>query len=528
MHDTWLIYLGLIVALILVALSLLITSQRDSFQSWAAASKFYSVTLFISLLLGGVAVVVSVTTAVNERGRNEEWYYRGVQKLFQDDFAESSSGHNAAESAEKEVQPKKPIADGSMLATSATQVATSRIETTPAASAGQSNSTNAASSPLGKHQDLGEEKGPDEGDRHVERSNGNAPGRLTTYATVMIIAFFTGGIRLLFEMSKDPRAIFSNLWNAVRAFLPSKAGLLGPVALRLDRELSGIRSDAWLAWFVLATLMAIIPMPKLTPLALALLVTFVGCLGFLCWIYMTIFNQLVFAHQFTEESARSALGQMILGPWAHTPRQAVVIGPNRAGKTVFIKALKSTKATLHSEIWQYGQFGSRISVIDVVGEQLGDHLILISEFRTDTVVMVLDARELGPPPADGSLVSSHLLADTLFGSESDPRTNCSRKYVENFLAATHSDTSNIAARHYKVGSFVLYLNAREGAEYISPGLVGWARSGALQRAASALGERLGVPEDHCCGIVADATNAGRGRDLLTLELGERRARIADA
>lgn len=124
-------------------------------------------------------------------------------------------------------------------------------------------------------------------------------------------------------------------------------------------------------------------------------------LVYLAWVYQLIFHQLTE----TEEFAAPVASKFLTSPLKlEVPVQAVLIGPKEAGKSrifssvtgdEYVAGSSTSYPTSGSCPWApEGKLNLRIGLIDTPGEHLGSHLAAAQNFRTDLLIIVLNAKSL--------------------------------------------------------------------------------------------------------------------------------------
>ena len=164
-------------------------------------------------------------------------------------------------------------------------------------------------------------------------------------AALLLVAFFSGVIRLFFERaSDDPRTFGQFVRETFQSFFrpDSLRERIGDISYA--NESNEARHDSWFWWFLIAnasalTLLISDPMPgndtMLPPLLMVWVVNLLAILGYFGWVYVGIFNKMTRADHFSGRAARLFLGNF----WGdRLPQQVIVMGPVNSGKSVFIKA----------------------------------------------------------------------------------------------------------------------------------------------------------------------------------------------
>lgn len=355
---------------------------------------------------------------------------------------------------------------------------------------------------------------------------------LKAFAALLLLAFCAGTVRLLFDTESDPRRLRRVSSGILSSFVAIGEEPAGPIPLRIGEITQKDRSDAW-AWYfgvtvVLSAVGAVWDWWSLSWMVEPWRVVcwnLIAFAGYLSWVYVAIFNRLTRKHDFSEVAARAFIGQ-----WTRstTPRQAVIIGPRKAGKTCFIKSKIDPKedTTRTPGIYLRSISGVNLSVVDTPGENLGDHLILTARYRADTLVLIMDAAELKEAlPTDVGTPEDCVL---LFQEHTDPEKCRSRTYIERFVAATACNADSIPPGEiYQVRTFILFANIGKHSDIpLQKQSESLKSHRALLSAARALGARLGVAPADCSAVVAPAPNAGVAINLLTMPDSTRRMKEA--
>ncbi|MCY4485989.1 MAG: hypothetical protein OXF11_02605 [Deltaproteobacteria bacterium] len=383
--------------------------------------------------------------------------------------------------------------------------------------------------------------------------------------SVLVIAFFVGIARLVAERAMDTK---DNLLSGFKEFLQSffSSGTLKRHSSigNLSNFSSGPQTDAWFYWLCFSLIISVLdasirelpfdatdpatpatPVPteagtSATPAASTLLGWYFAglgaslyvAIGYFVWVYMTLYLKLVQHHHFAGRAARLFLGQ-ILGD--QLPRQCTIIGPSYSGKTVFARQGGATAHDGEAPNPHHVEPTSTVDVrtapatsdhgitlnvttLDTPGENMGDHLLLASAFRSDVLIFVLDLGMFDPTAmANGA---NYKLEDWHHLIRQDQDAEAVRsavKYMQGFhLATTRSTGAEFvsASELFKVRAFTLFLNRKEAQvlEHLRPVLD--QKNEDLQRLARDIGERFGVPERECCCIAGDANNATEAFHLI--------------
>lgn len=136
---------------------------------------------------------------------------------------------------------------------------------------------------------------------------------------------------------------------------------------------------------------------------------------------------------------------------------------------------------------------------------MGDHLMISSHYRADTLVLILDLKELNlkDSPQLMNVNDCHDLARS-----HDSNT---KHYLRALAAATRRDMEVADPKAiYKVRSFLLFLNSQGNNDLIES-LPDHAQ---LRDLAISIGWRFGVGKDDCEVVGGAASSAGEARELL--------------
>lgn len=400
--------------------------------------------------------------------------------------------------------------------------------------------------------------------------------------SVLIIAFFVGVARLVAERALDTQDnIFSGIKEFVQSFIaPTSLNRQSSIG-NLSNFSSGPQRDAWFFWLcfslVISILSALIggdPEPgdasnsttggvtENTPLStpsepasgessensgengaknVAAIVgwTFAGigasfyvALGYFVWVYMTLYLKLVQHHHFAGRAARLFLGR-ISGD--QLPRQCTIIGPSYSGKTVFARQggvaiqggttppprlveptskvdIRTAPATSEDGVTL------NVTTLDTPGENMGDHILLASTFRSDVLVLVLDLGMFDPKAM--TVASNYSLANwhrLIRQDQDDEALKRAVNYMQGFhLATTRSigDEFISPAELFKVRAFTLFLNRKKPEVLDELQSILDENNEHLQRLARDIGERFGVTEQECCCIAGNAENSVEAFHLM--------------
>lgn len=268
-----------------------------------------------------------------------------------------------------------------------------------------------------------------------------------------------------------------------------------------------------------------------------------GTVTYAMWIYNVLHRQITKGDGF-----RGRVLGYILNPGVRAvPVQAMVIGPKRSGKTELVKQcdlnfrdMINSRGQTRTQVKQIeeGRFnqemkvrepkkvlgvttdsGTRhqwVTMVDAPGENLGDHVALPYEIRTDVLVMVIRANALNdsedvikevsnwgldsfhrccaPYPSDArtAVIQERLVSDAkLDGYHTG-------NYIKALGLAINRAESHLPPEgRYTIGAFVLVLNA----DLLSSERkkLAWVGNDHLQLLAKEIGERFGVDARYCHG-----------------------------
>jgi hypothetical protein len=249
------------------------------------------------------------------------------------------------------------------------------------------------------------------------------------------------------------------------------------------------------------------------------------CLGYFSWIYAGLFGRLTQANGFSGRTARLFLGGLLDST---VPRQAVVIGPKRNGKTAFTLArepgtnFESGRTTHRSFFASSDDRDSAqvaVTTIDTPGENLGDHIMVTARYRADSLVLVLNPARMDPVAVRAPDNYTIALCHKLFQKDSTEWD-----YLQALDAATRRSGRGDL---YQAESFMLYLNAySQGSD--DQILASIAKAGQVYELACQIGYRFEVSRENCCVMVGNGIAAGVGRNLLASEPADRIRAAADA
>lgn len=292
-------------------------------------------------------------------------------------------------------------------------------------------------------------------------------------------------------------------------------------------------------------------------LLMGIVTTMYVAIGYFLWIYMVLFSKLTQEHHFTSRAARLFLGGLLTD---QIPRQCVLVGPPHAGKTFFSRPLgirRDERPTQDQRTGPTGRIDIRtgaiqrtngeggpttiqLTTLDTPGENMGDHILLTSIFRSDVLVFVLDIEMLDIEKMENATYYSLGEWHNLIAKSNEEAIRQTKIYMQGFHLATNRTKRNALIESdelYKVQSFVLYLNrkpaeiylrlkeVKRSAEEIESRLKAIqesidANKERWQALARGIGERFGVAEEHCC-CIGGKGSADDGSNLLALSTNER-------
>ena len=365
--------------------------------------------------------------------------------------------------------------------------------------------------------------------------------------TVLMVTFFSSVLRLFVERTiGDSRNILSNTRDFMHShFCPDKLRAR-TLADDAPKTVLNPRPDAWLLWLGCSLAITLlqylldlqffgsqraypVDASGLSPallLVVGLVATTIVCLGYYCWIYTTLFITLTDKHHYTGRVARLFLGDVGNN---ELPEQALLIGPVLAGKTTFHRQMPGSQASSRPqvayEIVRKDEHTVCLYVVDMPGENMGDHLFSTSLIRADSLVLILraewfDLRALGD--------SSNYELDSWHNLIKD----CDSREISNvkaYMRGLHFATKSTLVKPkdlFLVRSFVLYMNITfslddpSAKRVLSPVLDAWRD---FQRLSKRIGDRFGAGEregerererENSCFLVGNATYREHGMDVL--------------
>ena len=217
--------------------------------------------------------------------------------------------------------------------------------------------------------------------------------------------------------------------------------------------------------------------------------------GYFLWIYMVLFAKLTQEHHLSGRAARLFLGQLRLFRDL-LPRQSVFIGPPHSGKTyvssqlavrhahrspnsvsmydgptvgidIRTGAISRQKDSNHPDTYQ-------LTTLDTAGENMGDHLLLASLFRSDALVFILDKEMLDVDAMRDEQNFNLEQWHNLIVESTMEAVRQTKIYLQGFHLATNRSNNSIISTDdlYRVKSFVLYLNQKPPNRYSETGSQG--------------------------------------------------------
>ena len=414
--------------------------------------------------------------------------------------------------------------------------------------------------------------------------------------SVMFIAFFAGILRLFAERAVgSERGLVGSLRDLLYSFInPNRL----PTESRTP-TISGTpfnhRYDAWFAWLCLSLAVTFIStvmgtdlwsqtdttsvknpqaentqeyisameLRELRMFFIAFLAVLYVAVGYFLWVYMVLFAKLTQEHHLSGRAARLFLGQLRLFRDL-LPRQSVFIGPPHSGKTYISGQLAIRHAHgSPSHVLRYDgptagidiRTGAisrqrdndrtdtyQLTTLDTAGENMGDHLLLASLFRSDALVFILDKEMLDIDAMHDEHNFTLEQWHNLVVRSTMEAVRQTKIYLQGFhLATNRSDSSIISTDDlYRVKSFVLYLNQKPLNHYSETGSQGKtnfenvqtrlkkinaslaANNKRWQDLSKDIGRRFSVPQENSCCVTGDGT-APNGIHLLAYSTPERQA-----
>ena len=405
--------------------------------------------------------------------------------------------------------------------------------------------------------------------------------------SVLFIAFFAGILRLFAERAMGDG---KNLWDSVKDILRSffDYGRLSRESTvgKITSGTLGQKKDAWFEWMCLSLIVtfanalldtilpdnsvsnenrpspeAILPTspnpePGAGALAACLASVVYVAIAYFLWIYMVLFAKLTQGHHLTSRAARLFLGGILRD---QVPDQSVMIGPPHAGKSYFCRQIAGAHASRRApaeereytgridirngavtQVTAAGLTTFQLTALDTPGENMGDHILLASIFRSDGLIFVLDREMLDLEALEEETNYAvpewhNLIVETAYEA-----TKQTRAYLQGFHLATSRSGGGLIETEqlYQVKSFVLYLNEKTPAQYLSREPDGGRTAEEIlshlgkvraaldrhqdwwQQLSQEIGWRFGVAKDNCCCIGGNAS-AQYGSNLLPLSTAAR-------
>lgn len=411
--------------------------------------------------------------------------------------------------------------------------------------------------------------------------------------SVLFIAFFAGVLRLFAERAiGGDDTVIGSARDLCRSFFDYKRLSMESSIGKISSGILNQKHDAWFGWMCLSLAVTFVnaimdsafsdSTPSTTSsaslstgsseaqvqastngssnlanedvshsihLIVALLSILYVATGYFLWIYMVLFAKLTQDHHLTSRAARLFLGRLF---GDQVPIQSVLIGPPHAGKTYFCNQIAGSDSlgsgspngadrTTNIDIRNgfvtqqttAGLLTYQLTTLDTPGENMGDHILLASIFRSDVLVFVLDREMLDieslGDPRNYTVQDWH----KLIVDRKDEAVKQTTAYLQGFhLATSRSEGGLIETKQlYKVKSFILYLNEKTPTQYLEQGPRGSrspqdiidrlneirkqldCKQDHWQRLAQEVGRRFGVKAEDCCCIGGNAS-AQYGSHLL--------------
>ena len=239
--------------------------------------------------------------------------------------------------------------------------------------------------------------------------------------SVLVIAFFVGIARLFAERALEAN---DNLFSGFKELMQS---FFAPESLKRQSSLgnlsnigTGSQRDAWFLWLCFSLIISLLHALISAGVSdtqetqngsadgdnagavIAWFFAGIGAsiyvaLGYFLWVYMTLYLKLVQDHHFTGRAARLFLGR-IAGD--QLPRQCTIIGPSYSGKTVLARQGGTATQGGTAQVTHVVEPTSKVDIrtapttsddgitlnvttLDTPGENMGDHILLASIFRSD-------------------------------------------------------------------------------------------------------------------------------------------------
>jgi len=355
-------------------------------------------------------------------------------------------------------------------------------------------------------------------------------------AFVLVLAFITGAIRMILDRASDePRGVIEFTKQLFSSFFLPDTRLRKTAVADISSATLKADPKMWFYWFIAMVLIAPITftLREFTPnldqtpnkshllnCAIALSANTAMLAAWYAWIYVGLFDKMTRIHEFSGRAARRFLGAIFR---SHTPLQAVVIGPKKSGKTAFCLAkeikgdLLDTKCVQEIPVLKFSEIQTTnedvvrnreysVNLIDTPGENMGDHLLLITHFRCDSLVIIFRVKDM----IQGNMEESFFEFENfskLFEKESVAF------YAKALYSAVRRTSDlNDATRVYKVRSVVLFFNVdshddRLYAENIFKNMP-------IQKLAQSIGESFGVAPSSSTALFGAAIQDGQARNQL--------------
>ncbi len=363
--------------------------------------------------------------------------------------------------------------------------------------------------------------------------------------SVLIIAFFVGIARLFAERALDTKENpLASIRELIQSFFASDSLKRQSSIGNLSQLSSGSQRDPWFAWLCFSLAVSIVDALLNPPsseqsasadfkgagaLILWCFAGFAACLyvaiGYFLWVYMTLYLKLVQHHHFTGRAARLFLGGLFRD---QLPRQCTVIGPISSGKTVFARqghvlpfphTIEPTSRVDIRTAPAAADDGTTLNLttLDTPGENMGDHILLASTFRSDVLVLVLDLGMFDPEAMEVSANYSLANWHNLIRHDDAETVKRTISYMQGFhLATTRSLGQEFvhASELFKVRAFTLFLNRKDPKVLTDLLPLLQKNMPQLQQLSRDIGERLGVETQECCCIAGNADSGLEALDLM--------------
>jgi hypothetical protein len=168
-----------------------------------------------------------------------------------------------------------------------------------------------------------------------------------------------------------------------------------------------------------------------------------------------------------QECFESGLWRFVFS-WAAVPMQMMLIGPKRSGKSRLFNLCMSAKVSTADQTGtsaiRRGSFRPHkltgsvstmvVSVLDMVGENLGTHLHYARSLRTDEVVFVLPYRCINQEALENDADLPLFVRGNVNGDLDEK----ARYYCEKYFGALEYATSGLEKGVFKIKAFTLFVN----------------------------------------------------------------------